>query len=222
MKKTYLYNGKTYTTIMEIAKEIGKSRLYQKDFNKYGITVVDPTPSTTSQIIIAHLSTDGIVADSVIDIPTEVPTTYTTSTTYTTVATLTTSSPLAEDEVARIEKEVVDMDCDSFRLELSKLDMDSIIKMAKNAGIEKLWEHLTNKPIRRMRLIMELKEVYFPTNTHKVTKPPTPWKGISFDKLAKIAQDKGIIWAKDNHPNINRMRLIMALKKNGIQASDVE
>ena len=225
MKKMYQYNGKTYTTITEIAKEVGKSRLSSKDFDKYGITVVDntnqATPATTSQLISAHLSADGIVADSVAGIPHEVPTTYTTATTYVTVTTLTTTTPVKEDEVTRIEREVVDMTRHSFGTELSKLDMDSLIKMAKNVNVN-LWEKMTNISIRRMRLVMELKEAYFPTNTPRITPPPTPWKGIPFDKLAQKAKDNGITWATDNHPNINRMRLIMALKKNGIQASDVE
>ena len=223
MKKAYQYNGKTYTTITAIAKEVGKSRLYQKDFDKYGITVLDtPTTytttaqvatTTTSQTVLAHLSTDGIVADKVIDIPQTVPT-YTTATTYTTVPTV------EEDDVTKLEREVVDMTRYTFGKALSKLSMESLIQMAKNIGVTQLWENISNAPIRRMRVVMEVKEAYFPTNAPK-GKPATPWKGIPFDKLVKVAEDKGITWIRDKHPNIDRMRLIMALKKNDIQATDI-
>ena len=202
MKKTYEYNGKTYTTIMEIAREVGKARLYQKDFDKYGITVVDNTPTTYTTTA-----------------------TLTTVTTYVTVTatTLTTVAAIsAEDKaIAELETNVVDMTRHSFGKALSPFSMDALLKIAKNAGVTNLWETIANVPIRRMRLIMEIKEVYFPTKTAPV-KSVTPWQGIPFDKLAKVAQDKGIKWAVDNHPNINRMRLIMALKKNDIQAADIK
>ena len=40
MTRKFKYNGKTYSSMMSIAREIGISRLYPRDFAKYGVEEV--------------------------------------------------------------------------------------------------------------------------------------------------------------------------------------
>ena len=53
MKRTFELNGKSYNTMMEMARELGVKRIYPKDFDKYGIKevsdadVADTTVDTT-------------------------------------------------------------------------------------------------------------------------------------------------------------------------------
>ena len=43
MKHTFEMNGKSYNSMMDIARDLGVKRVYHKDFDKYGIKEVDDT-----------------------------------------------------------------------------------------------------------------------------------------------------------------------------------
>ena len=207
-----------------------------QDVEATAMEIEEPTvPDTTSQVIFAHLSNDGIVADKVIDIPHSV-SVKSSADTYTTTATYTTASQFrshkkvkppkkygTDEDIAEVERDVVDMTRSSLGKAITNFTLEALIKMASNVGVN-LWERITNEPIRKMRLIMEIKEAYFPSeiSERRANAPVFPWRGIPIDKLLKKAEECNVTWKHDDNEGINRMRLIMALKKNNIQASDIE
>lgn len=187
---------------------------------------------TQSQIIFAHLAADGIAVDNVIDIPHVVPKDK--------IIQLPDANPedapkfsrrrkeqpiwktgTAED-IAEVERDVVDMDREAFSRAISHFTVEALAAMVRNAGLPKVWERVRNQGIRKMRLIMALKMAYFPDDyPPKKVLPPHPWRGIPTNDLVQKANERGITWATDRNWGINRMRLIMALKKAGIQPSDI-
>ena len=230
MKKTYNYNNTVYTSLTAIAKEIGKTRIYQKDFSKYGITVNEPSVATPEDVTTTYTTVAAVEAPTVEPVATTyttVPVTYTTVDSVTESPTETVTTKPAKktgtaEEIAEVEADVVDMTRFTFGKAITNFTIPALITMATNAGVTNLWEGISNQPIRKMRLIMELKEVYFPTgNAPKKTAAPTPWKGIPMDALVKLAKDNNIQWKEDKNEGINRMRLIMALKANKLQPSDL-
>ena len=183
MKKTYELNGKTFNTLTAMAKELGISRLYPKNFEKYGIKEVGEVEEINALI-------------------------ETTETTETT------------DAVTELEKDVVDLNIDEFSARLKKVDTEGLIKMAVNAGVN-TWENMTNIGIRRMRLIMELKAIYYPESVKKSLKPSTgksEWIAIPTEKLIESAKEKGAEYKETENEGIKRMRVIMALKAIGVTA----
>ena len=217
MKKTYNYNNEVYTTLTAIAKVVGKSRIYQKDFAKYGITVNEPAVSTPDDVSATYTTAMPFVANTV---------TYTTAmTTLTTSVTSASVKAETEDEfpeVTEVEFNVVNMTRFTLGKAISKFTIEALIVMAKNAGIVNFWERIENKPIRKMRLIMEIKEAYFPIGNKKSSNPPSPWKGIATDTLIKAATERGITWKVNANDGINRMRVIMALKANDVKPDTLQ
>ena len=228
MKKTYNYNNTMYTTLTAIAKEVGKTRIYQKDFSKYGITVNEPSVATPEDVTTTYTTVAAVTYTTVV--------TLTTATTYTTVNTLdeTPTAPIVDapknpkkvgtdEEIKEVENAVVDMTRFQLGKSISGFTIEALEKMATNAGVKNLWTTISNQPIRKMRLIMEIKEAYFPiATTSKKAPVATPWKGIPTNLLTDKAKAEGITWKEDKNEGINRMRLIMALKANGIKADDVK
>ena len=231
MKKTYELNGKTYKTLTAMAKELGKSRLYTKDFDKYGIKVIETAEITETALIEVETikedtrdvfdlvpmdfeesdEDDELVDESVI--------------TYPVKATKKAKKVKKPDSelVSDLESEVVDLDVDTFGERLKEISTDGLVKMANNAEVN-IWENLTNGGIRRMRLIMELKAVYFPNTVKKsvtANNPDKNWKKISTENLVSAVIEKGLIFKDCENIGIKRMRLIMALKAVGVTAESL-
>lgn len=132
---------------------------------------------------------------------------------------------LTEDElIAQIERDVVDYaDATELSQNLRKVSLNGLIKMAENVQVD-TWERMTNVGIRKMRLIMELKKAYFPTQstrTNANTKP-SPWKKIPTADLQATAMAKGCVWKDCANEGILRMRLIMTLKAAGVTADEFQ
>ena len=217
MKKTYEMNGKVYGTLTAMAKELGKSRLYVKDFAKYGIREIDDEEVKIDRVIIEDVDYDddfynddeeeiAVIPEDDDDDDDEL---------------IDESEEIAEiDAVAELEKDVVDLTIDEFAARLKGIDTVGLAKMAENAGVN-TWETMANEAIRRMRLIMELKAAYYPELAKKSLKPSTgasPWKAIPTEKLVESAKKNGAEYKECDDAGITRMRVIMALKAIGVKA----
>ena len=81
---------------------------------------------------------------------------------------------------------------------------------------------MTNAPIRKMRLIMELKKVLFPGQYYNTVKKSC-WKKLSLDELKKLAKDNNLTYKVVDDGKVQRMFLIMELNKAGVKpAQDKE
>lgn len=202
-------------------------------------TVTD-NPLTTggSAIIFAHDTEDGLAVDKVIDIdPKATEDTQTDNAADDTQAddaanatddqTADTkpapAKKLTEDElIAQIERDVVDYaDATELSQNLRKVSLGGLIKMAENVQVD-TWERMKNAGIRKMRVIMELKKAYFPTQSTRanVSTGPSPWKKIPTADLQATATAKGCVWKDCANEGILRMRLIMVLKAVGVTADE--
>lgn len=228
MKKTYEMNGKTYKTLSAIAKELGVSRIRSTQLDKYGITIIDPDVVSDVVSDVAPVDTEVKVeseadVDEVNDESDEVPEDE--------------SDKADEDEPnvadakasnddGESDNSVVDDSTDEAPDErntevvapvqakaVSKLDIDDIIALVTKIG-GNLYESIQSVPIRRMHLVMELKKHGAYTATPAKV---SPWKSITTEEIEKLIKKNKVSWVKCDNSGINRMRMIMALKKNGIQ-----
>ena len=130
---------------------------------------------------------------------------------------------LTEEElIAQIERDVVDYaDATELSQNLRKVSLNGLIKMAENVQVD-TWERIKNAGIRKMRVIMELKKAYFPTQSTRtnVSTGPSPWKKIPTADLQATATAKGCVWKDCSNEGILRMRLIMVLKAAGVTADE--
>lgn len=204
-------------------------------------TVMD-NPLTTggSAIIFAHDTEDGIAVDKVIDIdPKAAEDTQTDNVADdaqnddaanatddqaddTQTADIKPTKLSEEQLIAQIERDVVDYaDATELSQNLRKVSLGGLIKMAENVQVD-TWERMKNVGIRKMRVIMELKKAYFPTQSTRanVSTGPSPWKKIPTADLQATATAKGCVWKDCSNEGILRMRLIMVLKAVGVTADE--
>ena len=242
MKKAYKMNGKTYTTIMAMAKELGKARLYVKDFAKYGIVEITENIAysvDTTKAEIEEVYDDGVYVDDddddeVVNTPSftedddddddddelvdEPVISYPKATKSTKVNK--TDAELVED----LERDVVDLEVNEFGDRCRKISTEGLVKMATNVSVN-TWDNIANIGIKRMRLIMSLKGAYYPDYKKSLnsgnTAAPTLWKKVSTEDLVAAATEKNAVYKDCENVGIKRMRLIMALKKVGVTAEDL-
>ena len=228
MKKTYEMNGKTYATLSAIAKELGIARIRSNQLDKYGIkevtsgdvkkaddpVVVNDVPATVD--VAADKADDK--ADKKVDAPAKK--VKTTKKSDETKVELVVKTGTAED-IAEVEKNVVDMNARELGKAVTNFTVDALVTMVKNVD-GNTWDSIKNAPIRKMRLIMELKKQYFPDEVRQAAPAKvSPWKAITTEVLKKAAKKQKVSWTECDNDSINRMRIIMALKKKGVQAEDL-
>lgn len=228
MKKTYEMNGKTYATLSAIAKELGIARIRSNQLDKYGIkevtsgdvkkaddtVVVNDVPATVD--VAADKADDK--ADKKVDAPAKK--VKTTKKSDETKDESVVKTGTAED-IAEVEKNVVDMNARELGKAVTNFTVDALVTMVKNVD-GNTWDSIKNAPIRKMRLIMELKKQYFPDEVRQAAPAKvSPWKAITTEVLKKAAKKQKVSWTECDNDSINRMRIIMALKKKGVQAEDL-
>lgn len=237
MKKTYEMNGKQYNTMMAMAKELGVKRIYAKDFAKYGITEVTVDDSQKDDVkVAASVDTQDTVDDVTTD---EVDDNETADDNKDTEVEDKKDSQKKDNkkaapakkvaepkktgtaaDIAEVEKNVVDMDANQLGKAVTNFTTKALETMVKNVD-GNLYEGITHEGIRKMRLIMELKKAYFPNEVRKAA-PQSPWKAIDTTKLEKAAKKAKANVVKCDNIGIYRMRLIMALKKAGVDATAIK
>ena len=125
-------------------------------------------------------------------------------------------------KIQQLETNVVDMSIDDFGKELSNCTIPELDIMVDNVQ-GKHWLDIKHPNIRKMRLIMELKYIYFPDQAKKNTRAKkNPWKGISTENLMNVVQTHNLKYAPSFHEGIRRMRLIMALKSADITPESIK
>ena len=195
----YVMNNKTFKTLTAIATELGIKRVYRKDFARFGITEINPDVDTTVTEVETVETVEtveepkaGVVDESTVEDNSDLKTTL--------------------DTIS--SKGVI-----SFKEEVSKFSTEDLVSVAEVLGTD-TYDSISNKGIRRMRVIMALKDHYFP-KPPKAPSQPSAFKDFSVEQLQKIAKDNNIEYKPCDNSGILKMRIIMALKDAEVTAPEV-
>lgn len=203
MKKTFVMNGKEYDSMMDIARDLGVKRIYPKNFEKYGIVekvegnVEDVVPDVVPDEEKVEKETKVQKKQKKVEVD-------------------------FDDLVEEVKENYSDLGIVDTCKKLGSLNVEKLLEICEALNIEKLWENIANENIRKMRLIMELKQVMFPGEKLPVV-PASPWRGFTLDELLKLATENGIVdYRKTNEEKTQRMWLVKALKDAGVKPEKPE
>lgn len=253
MKRMFTMNGQTFTSMAEIARELGVSRVRPNDFNKYGIEEVteeptsassnlvdfpvqvaddttdsdlntDETPDSDEQVVsqdevtteedaFQDSSDEGTAEDS--QEPEDEPSEKSQEPKVDKRFTRKLGTP---EQVQQVQDNVSSMTITEFSSFVSHFSVEALETLAVAAGVN-TWDNITNAPIRKMRLLMELKAHYFP-NEKTPVKHASGWKKLTLDELLKIAKDNKVDYKTSDDPKIQRMWITLALNSSGLNPED--
>lgn len=262
--RTFTMNGNTYTSMMDIARELGVKRVYPRDFDKYGIVettgqdaqvAVDDTVKTDdTQAQVADTADTTVAAtDDVqaqqddtqlgVDDSQQVDDTQSDVTDDQTQdadkADEDVQDTKADDKKAdepKVDKRFTrklgtpeqikeaqenagKMDIISFNNYIKHFTVDALVALADAAGV-KNWDSITNEPIRKMRLLMEIKAFYYPQDKTPV-KPNSEWRKVDLADLLALAKKHKLNYKKSDDEKIQRMWVIMAIKAANLTPQDL-
>lgn len=256
--RTFTMNGNTYTSMMDIARELGVKRVYPRDFDKYGI--VETTGQDTQVAVDDTVKTDDTQAQVADTADTTVAATDDVQAADDTVQAQqddiqsdvtddqTQDADKADEDVQdtkaddkKADEPKVDkrftrklgtpeqikeaqenagkMDIISFNNYIKHFTVDALVALADAAGV-KNWDSITNEPIRKMRLLMEIKAFYYPQDETPV-KPNSEWRKVDLADLLALAKKHKLNYKKSDDEKIQRMWVIMAIKAANLTPQDL-
>lgn len=267
--RTFTMNGNTYTSMMDIARELGVKKVYPRDFAKYGIvetTGQDTQVAADDTVIKADDNTQVQVADTAVVAAADVQVDDTVQAQQDD----TQADNAGDDQQADVQTDVVDdqkqddkvdeadtkaedkvddkkdepkvdkrftrklgtpeqikeaqenagkMDIISFNNYIKHFTVDALVALADAAGV-KNWDSITNEPIRKMRLLMEIKAFYYPQDKTPV-KPNSEWRKVELADLMALAKKHKLNFKKSDDEKIQRMWVIMAIKAANLTPQDL-
>lgn len=268
--RTFTMNGNTYTSMMDIARELGVKRVYPRDFDKYGIVettgqdtqvAVDDTVKTDdTQAQVADTADTTVVAtdDVQVDDTVQAQQDDTQVNADDSQQVDDTQSDVTDDQTQDADKADGDaqdtkaedkkadepkvdkrftrklgtpeqikeaqenagkMDIISFNNYIKHFTVDALVALADAAGV-KNWDSITNEPIRKMRLLMEIKAFYYPQDKIPV-KPNSEWRKVDLADLLALAKKHKLDYKKSDDEKIQRMWVIMAIKAANLTPQDL-
>lgn len=227
-KRTFTMNGNTYTSMMEIARELGIKRVYPRDFAKYGI--VETTDAVAAD------ATNKVEDKKVADIPQDADTAVSTENTKAENDIVVDDKEATDDVVNKEESQVAKKTAnnkntakaaakpasnkvksltglEAYSAELRVMTLDDLVNLAKKEQVE-LYETVSDEKIRRMRLTMALKSKKYPgqkLNTRKAS-----FRHVSLDDLKEFAKEVGVVdYTVTSEERTQKMWIIHALNKAG-------
>ena len=270
--RTFTMNGNTYTSMMDIARELGVKRVYPRDFDKYGIVettgqdtqvaaddTVKADDNTQAQVVDTTDTTVAATADVQVDdtVQAQQDDTQADSTgdddqqtdTQANVANdqkqddkVDEADTKAEDkaddkkdepkvdkrftrklgtpeQIKEAQENAGKMDIISFNNYIKHFTVDALVALADAAGV-KNWDSITNEPIRKMRLLMEIKAFYYPQDKTPV-KPNSEWRKVALADLLALAKKHKLDYKKSDDEKIQRMWVIMAIRAANLTPQDL-
>lgn len=193
MKRTFELNGRIFYTMMDMARELGVARIYPKDFAKYGIKEVDG-------VTVKKAETLDVKAD-------------------TTKSTTVVNKVITKTDVIVNMKNVVINTLQDYADFLKGKTLDELISLCKADGVDTC-DSISFKPIRKMHLVMNLKEKKFPGEKLE-TRKPTDFRKVSFVVLTATADDMNLEYRKSDNDAITRMWVTKALIDAGVTPDDL-
>lgn len=205
-RRTLEFNGRVFYTMMDVARELGLKRVYPKDFEKYGIKVLDGPPEVDEVKVADTKSDNASKVDKVAEEPK-----------VDTVDKATKKAKVGgEPKEPKIDKIDTLQDYAKF---LKKKTLQELVTLCKNAGVDTC-ESISLEPIRRMHLVMNLKAHYFPGERLE-TKKPTSFRKIAFGVLEDTAKRMNIEYRTSSNEAITRMWLTKSLIEAGVRPEDL-
>ena len=262
--RTFTMNGNTYTSMMDIARELGVKRVYPRDFDKYGIVettgqdaqvAVDDTVKTDdTQAQVADTADTTVAATDDVqaqqdDTQVGVDDSQQVDETQSDVTDDQTQDADKADEdvqdtkaddkkadepkvdkrftrklgtpeqIKEAQENAGKMDIISFNNYIKHFTVDALVALADAAGV-KNWDSITNEPIRKMRLLMEIKAFYYPQDKTPV-KPNSEWRKVDLADLLALAKKHKLNYKKSDDEKIQRMWVIMAIKAANLTPQDL-
>jgi hypothetical protein len=224
-KRTFKMNGSIYTSMMDIARELGVKRVYPKDFGKYGITEITDDADKADDVAenkaaedvkkAADVSTentkaenDTVVEDKKADDAADDSKEESQMVKKTTKAT--------KKAVAKpaTKKAVKKTGLEQFSAELRVMSLDDLVTLAQNEGVDDYGDTIANEKIRRMRITMALKNKKFPGQ--KLDTKKVSFKHVSLEALKEFAQEVGVTdYTVTSEERTQKMWIIHALNQAG-------
>lgn len=270
--RTFTMNGNTYTSMMDIARELGVKMVYPRDFDKYGIVettgqdiqvaaddTVKADDNTQAQVVdtidTTVAATEDVKADDTVQAQqddTQADSTGDDDQQTDTQADVandqkqddkvdeadTKAEDKADDkkdepkvdkrftrklgtpeQIKEAQENAGKMDIISFNNYIKHFTVDALVALADAAGV-KNWDSITNEPIRKMRLLMEIKAFYYPQDKTPV-KPNSEWRKVALSDLLALAKKHKLDYKKSDDEKIQRMWVIMAIKAANLTPQDL-
>ena len=254
--RTFTMNGNTYTSMMDITRELGVKRVYPRDFDKYGIvetTGQDTQVAADDTVAKADDNTQAQVADTVQaqQDDTQADDTANVDNDQQTDAQADVANDQKQDDnkadkantkaedkadepkvdkrftrklgtpeqIKEAQENAGKMDIISFNNYIKHFTVDALVALADAAGV-KNWDSITNEPIRKMRLLMEIKAFYYPQDKTPV-KPNSEWRKVPLADLLALAKKNKLDYKKSDDEKIQRMWVIMAIKAANLTPQDL-
>lgn len=204
----YVMNNKTFKTLTAIAAELGIKRVYRKDFTRFGITEINSDVVATTTEVETPKAVETVEAPKTSEVveTVEEPNVK--------------ANPVENTTDLKSTLDTLSSNgLDKFKKEIAKFSTEDIISVAEVLNTD-TYINISNKGIRRMRIIMALKDHYFP-KPPKAPSQPSAFKDLSVEQLQKIAKDNNIEYKPCDNTGILKMRIIMALKDADVEAPKV-
>lgn len=197
-KKLYVYKGKEYATILAVAAEVGVKRIYPKDFERLGVTVV--TEETKQMKPVTEIKQEVTEVEPVVETKQVEPAT----------------------EVKQPEPSA---DFIVFCESLKGMELDTLKKFAEctlgKAAFSSLNVGSLEPRICRMKLTMALKAHQFPGQKLPKTSP-SEFSNCPFELMLQYVEANNISYIKTANANVNRMRVTQALLQAGVKLADIQ
>lgn len=237
-KKMFKMNDKVFGSMMDIARELGVKRVYPKDFEKYNITEISEDASSQdvvennnenadtevvenndNNVVESNGSDDSVESEDEASEPIKPEKKKSEVVEKVEKAVVKKHVGTAED-VSYAQDNVSKLTVVEFNNFIKHFSISSLVEMAENAGVD-TWEKVDNEPIRRMRLLMEIKTHYYPTDKTPV-RPKSNWKKIGLDSLVELANQNSLEYRVSDDKRIQRMWVIFALNAAGLTPQDMK
>ena len=210
--KIYLYEGKKYKSLKEIAEVRGVKQVTKRDFERLGIkehyegelveTEVEgtedkevwenePLEETDKDLPLEKLFGGGLkeLYEDTEEVDTE------------------------EVDTEEVDTEEVDtlknLSIEEFASTIKKMELWELTKIANKLGIE--WKENNVLGIKRMRVSMALREYYYPNGERLPQEPKSEYKGMSLDTLKGLADSLGVEYKIYSNDKITKMWLVKAI-----------
>lgn len=197
-KKLYVYKGKEYATMLAVAAEVGVKRIYPKDFERLGVTVV--TEETKQMKPVTEIKQEVTEVEPVVETKQVEPAT----------------------EVKQPEPSA---DFIVFCESLKGMELDTLKKFAEctlgKAAFSSLNVGSLEPRICRMKLTMALKAHKFPGQKLPKTSP-SEFSNCPFELMLQYVEANNISYIKTANANVNRMRVTQALLQAGVKLADIQ
>lgn len=197
-KKLYVYKGKEYDTMLAVAAEVGVKRIYPKDFERLGVTVV--TEETKQMKPVTEIKQEVTEVEPVVETKQVEPAT----------------------EVKQPEPSA---DFIVFCESLKGMELDTLKKFAEctlgKAAFSSLNVGSLEPRICRMKLTMALKAHQFPGQKLPKTSP-SEFSNCPFELMLQYVEANNISYIKTANANVNRMRVTQALLQAGVKLADIQ